>query len=125
MEKQRQGAHLYFDNNNGTWIRSGKVIGCGFSVRHSEHLKKAGEKRSISRFYLRYPTKGSNRKNSASRKGYFDNLRQYIALGFEINNDEQSKEVANPLEDGGIFSFAETEKKKINALNLRKTSVFV
>jgi hypothetical protein len=34
----RQGAYLYFDNNRGTFIRSGKVVRRGFVDRHKEHM---------------------------------------------------------------------------------------
>ncbi len=33
-----QGAYLYFDNNRGTFVRSGKVVRRGFVDRHKEHM---------------------------------------------------------------------------------------
>ena len=40
-ESKQQGAYLYFDTNNCTYIRSGKVTGRSFAKRHSEHCKGA------------------------------------------------------------------------------------
>ena len=34
VEANLQGAYLYYDHNNEVWIRSGKVTGRGFTVRH-------------------------------------------------------------------------------------------
>ena len=30
---------IYYDMNDNKWIRSGKVTGRGFDVRHKEHKK--------------------------------------------------------------------------------------
>ena len=35
----KKGAYLNYDNNECTWIKSGKVTGWGFVVRQSGHLK--------------------------------------------------------------------------------------
>ena len=43
-----QGAYLYFDKNNSEYIRSGKVTGRGFKVRHDEHARKAQANRLLS-----------------------------------------------------------------------------
>ena len=114
-EKHKQGAYLYFDTNNDSWIRSGKVTGRGFSIRHREHQKRAASKRTVSRFYLRYPSKTSARKKSSRRKGHFENLRQYIALGFEVGNEDVGRMVTAGFDEGGIFSFEDNEKKNIDA----------
>ena len=86
-------------------------------MRNDEHLKKAKAKQSTSTFYLRYPTKCSARSNSASRKGFFDNLIQFVAIGFLVANDEIDRKVSLEYEQGGIFLFNENEKKRINASN--------
>ena len=119
-KSKKQGAYLYFDRNNCTWIRSGKVTGRGFSVRHAEHQKKAAAKKTASRFYLRYPTKSSARCKSSSRKGYFDNLTQYVALGFDIDlNNERGETLTIDMSENGIFSFDENKKKRIDVLKFR------
>ena len=112
----KQGAYLHYDNNDGKWIRSGKVTGRGFTIRQAEHLKKAKAKSATSRFYLRYPTKCSARSASTSRKGYFDNLTQYVALGFAVGNEEVNKVISSDFEEGGIFIY-DNVNKRINATN--------
>ena len=115
----KQGAYLYFDTNNNSFIRSGKVTGREFMKRHMEHQKMAGSDQPTSIFYFRYPTMESTLSQSPSRKGYFDNLIQYVAIGFDIDNVEISKKLTTVLEDGGIFTFNEFEIKMINQMNMR------
>ena len=126
MKNGKHGAYLYFDANNMAWVRSGKVTGRGFSVRHAEHEKKAAAKRTASRFYLCYPTSTCARNKSASRKGYFDNLQQFVAVGFNIDDDgERDKVMTGELEKGGIFSFNDEETSKIDKLSMRGRSTTV
>ena len=55
------------------WIHSGKVSGRGFSIRHVKHKKQANCKRATV----------SITKASSSRKGFFENLKQYVAVGYD------------------------------------------
>ena len=89
--RDKQGAYLYFDTNDCVWIRTGKVTGRGFAVRHAEHQRKASANKGASKFYLRYPTKSSNRSGSSIRKGYFDNHVQSIAIGFDVKLDSENE----------------------------------
>ena len=107
-----QGTYLHFDTNDNKWIRSGKVTGRGFDVRNIEHWKCALGMYAMQSFYLRYPAKASVRATSSTRNGYFDNLCQYVALGFEVGNDEVGGKLAQELDCGGLFLFNEFEKKK-------------
>ena len=109
-EKDLQGAYLYYDSNDSKWIRSGKVTRRGFAVRHSEHAKKAACRRTTSSFYSRYPTKSN--QFSTCRKGYFENLLQYVAVGFSVN-DVIEKEVAKTYDVGGIFDCTHEEDEYI------------
>ena len=81
--------------------------------------KKAKSTKGISRFYLRYPTKTSAQRISASQKGYFDNLWQYIVVGFEVDNEQEGKRITKGLDQGGIFAIDINEKNKIDALKMR------
>ena len=84
-KSQQEGSYLYYDTNNSIWIRSGKVTGRGFDKRHSEHKNMSKQNGcNESKFYLRYPSKCSNFTFHGSRRGYFDNLQQYIAVGCTI-----------------------------------------
>ena len=48
----RQGIYLYYDLNDGVFIRSGKVCGRPFSARHQEHIR-AARNGEVSAFYHR------------------------------------------------------------------------
>ena len=85
------------------------MTGRRFTIRQAEHLKKEKAKSVTSRFYLRYPTKCSARSASTSRKGYFDNLTQYVALGFAVGNEEVNKVISSDFEEGGIFIYNDNE----------------
>jgi len=50
-------AYLYFDDDRGVFIRSGKAVRCGFQSRHEEHLAASKEEKSSSHFYFMYPSK--------------------------------------------------------------------
>ncbi len=49
----REGAYLYFDGNQGVFVRSGKVVRQGFKEQGEEHLACAKEEKSLSHFYYR------------------------------------------------------------------------
>ena len=82
VESNLQGAYLYYDMNDNKWIRSGKVTGRGFDVRHKEHQKKAKCHNHQSKFYSRYPSLESKLLKSCSRKGAFEGLVRFIACRF-------------------------------------------
>ena len=56
---------------------------------------------------------------SSSQRGHFNNLRQFVAFGFEIGNNKLNKQITSELEEGGIFSFDQNDKQKIDLLRLR------
>ena len=92
---QCEGAYLYFDTNLGAFVRSGKVTGCGFSVRHKEHEKKSSKRNASSNFYFLYPSQEVANQNTRCKQGVFQSLRQYIAAGFD-----QTSTVASNLDNG-------------------------
>ena len=103
-EEGMQGAYLYYDTNDEKWIRSGKVTGSSFLDRHKDHKKKASQSEATSRFYLRYPSVTKSNDMSYSRRGYFDNIKQCVALGLDnINNVPNS--FTSDVNNGGIFAF--------------------
>jgi hypothetical protein len=79
---QCEGAYLYFGTNLGAFVRSGKVTGHVFSVRHKEHEKKSNKRNASSNFYLLYPSQEVANQNTRRKQGIFQSLRQYIAAGF-------------------------------------------
>ena len=109
-----QGTYLHYDTNNNKWIRSGKVTWRDSDVRNIENWKCACAQFVTASFYLCYPAKVSKRASSSSRNGYFDNLCQYVALGFEVGNEEIGEKLAQEYDNGGIFMFNIFETKKID-----------
>lgn len=65
---------------------------------------------------MRYPEKASTRASSLSRNGYFENLCQYVALGFKVGNKEVGRKLAQEYDNGGICVFNKFETKKIDEL---------
>jgi hypothetical protein len=109
------GAYLYYDNNLGEYIRSGKVSGEGFGKRHEQHLQKA-KKSGIpeSDFYLWYPTKDNVRAQSNVTRGTFDSLTQLIAAGFD-KNSELAKCIDKSYDEGGVLILNEQDKTNISS----------
>ena len=87
-EASMHGAYLYFDTNDEKWIRSGKTTGNPFSARNATHARSAKQDILTSTFYRRYPSiqRNVDKTCASGRKGFFENLEQYVALGFEIGN---------------------------------------
>ena len=115
----REDAYLYYDTNDSKWIRSGKVTGRPFIDRHKEHKKHASCRHATSLFYIRYPAKSNQFAKSSSRKGFFENPQQYIALGFDAQKEYSVKTMTSDVSNGGIFSFEEIEIRKMSEINMR------
>jgi hypothetical protein len=84
-------AYLYNDTNDEQHIRSGKTVGenRNFGVRHPEHAegsKLASVESRKSAFYTYYPDCEAPNANDAVRRGYFQNLRQLVAVGLDRSN---------------------------------------
>ena len=118
-----QGSYLYHDLNDSKWIRSGKATGRGLLSRHEQHMRAASSPRVTSNFYYMYPskTKDSGLKSSR-RRGYFEHLRQYVALAFDPKNEAVRTTMVERYNNsqGGLFSFSDDGIKKIN--NVKKNS---
>jgi len=101
--KMMEGCYLYYDTNDGQWIRSGKAVGSNFDKRHKEHSKGSELKDSISqksKFYSSYPSRSVNLHDNRARKGTFENLQQYIGVGY---NKMLKKNMLKDVKDKGIF----------------------
>ena len=122
------GSYLYFDINDNKWVRSGKSTGTGgFISRHKQHEKHSKWwKGASSKFYLQYPSKTVTHTKSSnkSRRGYSENLRQFMAIGYDSKNEETMKTITTRYGEGGMFEFDDNEMKKIEKTNLKgKTTV--
>ena len=111
-QSKLQGAYLHFDKNDEKWIHSGKVTGRCFDMRNKEHMKCANEKYPTQSFYVRYPAKSSVRATSSGKNGYFDNLCQYISLGFEVGNDDVGEKIAQEFDKEGLFNLVSLRRKR-------------
>ena len=117
-----EGTYLYLDKNSGWWVRSGKAVGRSFVERHDEH-KKASQLTEVStresKFYTSYPSKTAELACDASRRGYFDNLEQLVAFGFDWATEGAIDGLTADAADGGIFDFSEGKKKRIERVNFQ------
>ena len=115
------GAYLYFDTNDEKWIRSGKTTGNPFSKRNAAHARSAKQSILTSTFYRRYPSIERNVEQTcaSSRKGYFENLEQYVALGFEIGNSRVEKILTNITQGESMFLFSKEEIQSITKMKKR------
>ena len=116
VESNLQGAYLYYDMNDNKWIRSGKVTGRGFDVRHKEHQKKAKCHNHQSKFYSRYPSLESKLSKSCSRKGAFEGRVPFIACGF---NPPDKNILTKDVDEGGVLFLSKLDKEKIRNVNFR------
>lgn len=46
----KKNTYLQYKNNDGAWVRSGKVTGRGFQVRNDEHLKNIKQRLPLPQF---------------------------------------------------------------------------
>ena len=113
---------MYFDTQNGCWVRSGKAVGRSFLSRHKEHTSKAHLKDAedlSSKFYRTYPHSAAKNIDNMSRRGYFEkHLRLYCGLGFDRTRDGNQ----NMFTDGSeisLFAWPSNFLKQIKAINFR------
>ena len=79
----KEGAYLYYDDNLGDFVHSGKKTrGGGFAARGKEHKDGAKAAKSSSNFYFKYPSETSARKSQSNKQGLFENLSFVVAAGF-------------------------------------------
>ena len=121
------GAYLYHDPVAlDAFIRSGSACNeagdATMAARNSKHAQVAGSQALEalrSEFYKRYPKKDGGHSNDKVRYGYFDDLVQYVAMGFA-----KEKGVGNiTKEEDGIFVWSDRtikmlEKTKMNGYSM-------
>lgn len=119
-EANKEGAYLWYkDMNNIVWIRSGKAVGSTFGARHGGHkngslLANASSLRS--KFYTHYPSKCVSLPDKGGQLGYFENLQQFVAIGYDkLRKGNLLVDVKN----GGIFHLNAEINKKIEAVNFK------
>ncbi len=110
----REGAYLYFDLIRRVFVRSGKVVGRGFSKRDSKHRVSSKEDEPSSAFYRRWPSKTSSRAANRGIKGKFEHLIPVIAIGFD-SGSEELKYLDRDWTKGGLMVVSEKNEKHIRA----------
>jgi len=81
-----EGCYLFFDNNEGVFIRSGKVTGRGVDKRLDEHKSGAESATAQSDFYDLYPSECCTRAGKRGKRGFFEDLVPVFGAGFDPNN---------------------------------------
>jgi hypothetical protein len=109
---KHEGCYLFFDSNNGVFIRSGKVTGRGVDERLSEHKSGAEATTAESDFYDLYPSEESARKEKRGKKGFFEDLLPVFGAGFDPNSSI-AECVNKDVKEGGVLLLSEFEKAKI------------
>ena len=94
-----------------------------FGIRHTKNARKDI---LTSTFYRRYPSIHRNRDKSSTsgRKGYFENLVQYVALGFEFSNCEVEKNLTSIKEDECMFLFSKEDVEHITKMKKRGSNTW-
>jgi hypothetical protein len=108
---RREGAYLYYDINQGVFVRSGKVVRHGFGARHSEHLAASKEEKSLSHFYFMYPSSEGKRQEKRDKLGSFESLTQVIAAGFDPTS-EHAKLVDKDYNAGGLLIMCKDDEHR-------------
>jgi len=120
---RREGAYLYFDVNRDVFIRSGKVVRCGFQSRHDEHLAASKEEKSSSHFYFMYPSKEGKRKEKRDKLGCFEHLTQIIGAGFDPTSKPAMQVVKNYTKGGLLIMSKDDEHWIKSCLKKELTAV--
>ena len=113
------GCYLYFDLNNGEWIRSGKAISSNFGGRHDEHKKEARLKTASSeksKFYNSYPSQEAPIHDSRAQRSSFENLQQFVAIGYD---KLFIRKLLLDVYEGGIFHLDRETNNKNNNINFK------
>ena len=109
-----EGCYLFFDNNDGVFIRSGKVTGRGVEERLKEHKSGAEAETASSNFYDLFPSECSSRADKRGRKGYFEDLLAVFGAGFDPKCSI-AESVCKDVKEGGVLILSELEKAKITS----------
>ena len=80
--------------------------------RHLEHIQNSTVATTSSCLYRSYPDKSSN---TPIEIGVFEDLTQYVALGFTREDGVAVKNLT--CRDGGLFIWREEMKKRISKIN--------
>jgi len=117
MQPKHEGCYLFFDYNDGVFIRSGKVTGGGVESRLMQHKSGAEAEIASSNFYDQYPSESTARSDKRDKRGFFEDLLAVFAAGFDPRCDV-AKSASEDVKDGGILLLSEHEKANITSSKL-------
>jgi hypothetical protein len=110
-----EGCYLYHDTNDDEWIRSGKVTNRSFAKRHKEHARAAKLTTAAdlgSMFYTSYPSTSACLATTTTRKGNFENLQQFVGIGFDRRSDDVVRYLTCCVNNSdGVFAFDDAAKE--------------
>ena len=118
-----EGSYLHYYSVDCEWVRSGKAVGsdvsvphCGLKKRNIEHEKMARKSRTVDGrgFYTMFPTRDN--PNGLQRVGFFDDMVQYVGLGFE--REKNIEGLVSNENDMGLFDWTGV-LDKLEATNIR------
>ena len=110
-----QGAYMFYDDERGCFVRTGKANSIG--KRLKEHRKCADAVVATSKFYLAYPTEEAHKKRGTSRdlvRGRFEHLRPFIALSWKKDMGKQVTE---------LFTWSPNVSKELGIQTKRQSTV--
>ena len=122
---EREGCYLYLHNDGERcqWIRSGKAVGLNQTLkqRHNNHKASArlrNTKDLDSTFYVSYPDRTAVYSNNV-RKGFFDELVPYVALGFARQSPSSLDSLYSTGTSESIFSWPDNHLKRLTAVKFK------
>jgi hypothetical protein len=122
-QENLEGCYLYHDSNDGEWIRSGKVTNRSFATRHKEHERAAAltnQADLASIFYCSYPSSTACLATTATRRGTFERLIQFVGVGFDRRQDDVVRYLTTCVNEGdGVFAFDTVAKEKCAKVKFR------
>jgi len=127
-----QGNYLYVDIRRSRHVRAGKAVGLNrrtgdmrtFGKRDKEHLKSSLNDNSGSCFYMSYPNRDSTVPVSDMiRRGYFQDLVQYVGLGFDRTQEGVVEKLCSPDPSKGIFHWSDSTRDLVRRTNFKDSDV--
>lgn len=125
--KVLEGCYLMYDTVLLRFIRSGKAVNPGRTMwvrcfgpsGHLECAKVPDLRRMDSNFYRSYPSKEAPTLTGGTRRGYFEQLQLYCALGFDRSNTESLKPLVETHEAAkSIFLWEPDTIERLEKLNM-------
>jgi hypothetical protein len=83
-------------------------------MMNNEHYKSSQQDDPKLNFYLIYPSKDGKRSGRRGKLGYFENLRQLVAAGFDPTTD-LAKCMDKDYKDGGLLMLSCDDKDRIES----------